>query len=262
MPQPVPFVFVSATSHDLRSYRHAARDQLLVGGAYPVVQEYFEPDYRALRDFLRDKLARCDAVICLVGFVYGAEPPTDPSDPSATRRSYTQIEYDVARELGKPIYVFLAQDDCEFDRAPEQDDAERELQQAHRAALESNGAKWTPFRSHEQLKTRIAELIPALPRAAGRLAPRLEHPPTVPAYFAGRALELRQLDRALRERVPAVVVVLGIGGQENDLGPPLASRARSPRVRRLVLVHGVPRRILVRQFPRPDPRVPRWQRVR
>ena len=54
---------------------------------------------------LRGKIAACDAVIHLAGECYGAEPVH--REPAAPRRSYTQMEYDLARELGKPLYVFL-----------------------------------------------------------------------------------------------------------------------------------------------------------
>src|SRR4051794_32331084 len=95
-------VFISATSHDFQSYREVVKSALLTGGVFPVVQQHFPPDHRALVRFLEDQIERCDAVICLVGFVLGAVS----DGPGA--RSYTQIEYDVARALGKPVYVFLA----------------------------------------------------------------------------------------------------------------------------------------------------------
>jgi hypothetical protein len=45
---------------------------------------------------LRDLIGRCDAVIHLAGFYYGAEPQQRP--PRQQRRSYTQIEYERIRE--------------------------------------------------------------------------------------------------------------------------------------------------------------------
>src|SRR4051794_12028764 len=103
MPNRYASVFVSATSADLRAYRAAARDALLTAGVYPVMQEYFEPDSGTLVEFLRKKIARCEAVICLVGTIFGAEPTT-PVIGSQGRRSYTQLEFDIAWELNKPTY--------------------------------------------------------------------------------------------------------------------------------------------------------------
>ena len=61
---------------------------------------------------LRSLIGRCDAVIHLAGFYHGTEPPQRP--PGEPLRSYTQIEYDVARKLGKPIYLFLATEGAHF----------------------------------------------------------------------------------------------------------------------------------------------------
>ena len=86
---------------------------------------------------LRDLIGRCDAVIHLAGFSYGTEPPQRPS--GQRRRSYTQIEYDVARELKKPLYLFLAAENYESDKPCTQSDEEKELQLTHRRAIEQCG---------------------------------------------------------------------------------------------------------------------------
>jgi hypothetical protein len=83
----VPRVFVSATSRDLGSYRKAVADALRSIDAHAVIQDEFPPDYRSVAAMLRGKIARCDAVICLVGGVYGAEPAERTADEP--RRSYT-----------------------------------------------------------------------------------------------------------------------------------------------------------------------------
>src|SRR5688572_18242738 len=100
-----PEVFVSGTSADLRSCRQLVKEGLLTLGCVPVEQANFPPDYRAVRDMLRDRIGACDAVIHLAGKCYGAEP--NQRDPERSRRSYAQLEYDVTRELGKPLYLFI-----------------------------------------------------------------------------------------------------------------------------------------------------------
>jgi len=42
-------------------------------------------------------------VICIVGFRYGAEPHQRPVDQP--RRSYTQMEFDIAGRLEEPVFV-------------------------------------------------------------------------------------------------------------------------------------------------------------
>src|SRR6202023_2502764 len=106
-------VFISATTRELRSYREEVKNALLTLGIFPIEQTNFRLAHGPLIAKLRSLIAPCDAVIHLAGFYYGAEPSQRPS--GEPRRSYTQIEYDVARELGKPIYLFLATKGCKTD---------------------------------------------------------------------------------------------------------------------------------------------------
>jgi len=151
-----PEVFISATTRDLASYRREIQDALLTLNIFPIQQDSFALAYGQLTDMLRQLIGRCDAVIHLVGFYYGAEPPQRP--PGEPRRSYTQIEYDVARALGKPIFLFLAAKDCETEKTPAQTDEEKSLQMAHRQAVQSCGDIYYEFTGPEALRSRIREL--------------------------------------------------------------------------------------------------------
>ncbi len=51
-------------------------------------------------------MSRCDCVVCLVGCQFGGEPATWPANE--TRRSYAQLEYDLARCLGKRLIRCVA----------------------------------------------------------------------------------------------------------------------------------------------------------
>jgi serine/threonine protein kinase/Flp pilus assembly protein TadD len=125
----VPRIFVSATTSDLGPCRKSVTDVLLTLGALPVVQEHFAPDYRTVSEMLRARIDECDAVICLVGRRYGQEARERPTD--RPRRSYTQLEYEIAVELGKPVFLFLAADDCELDPAPDEPEELLGLQLEH-----------------------------------------------------------------------------------------------------------------------------------
>src|SRR5262249_3457115 len=74
------------------------------------------------------------------------------------RRSYTQLEYDIAVELGKPIYVFLIDDG--YPTAPHEPEAAelRELQEAHRRRLISTDRRYESIASAEQLDQRLRSL--------------------------------------------------------------------------------------------------------
>jgi len=152
-----PTVLVSAVSSELRSYRLAVRDVLLAKGVFPLVQDTFPTDYREVRAMLEDYLRRADAVICLVGFAFGAEPHNVPG--GQTRRSYTQLEYDLARELNKPVYVFLTDDrDRPCDTVPSEGAERAQLQVAYRNAIQSGDRLWHSFATVEELKLKIAQI--------------------------------------------------------------------------------------------------------
>ena len=149
-------VFISGTSTDLASYRDAVKSELLTKGVLPVEQTNFPPDYRAVEAMLEERIGECDAVICLVGWMYGAEPSGRPE--GLPQRSYTQIEYDIARRLGKPVYQFLAVEDCPPDRQVEESAAARELQREHREAIERGDLLWELFGTQAQLRQRVAQI--------------------------------------------------------------------------------------------------------
>src|SRR5438105_2158573 len=92
-------VFISAVTRELRTIRQLVKKALEDTDHHAIEQDTFSLDYRDLVDKLRDRIASCDAVVHIAGHCYGAEPKNRPED--APRRSYTQLEYDIAAELGK-----------------------------------------------------------------------------------------------------------------------------------------------------------------
>lgn len=96
--QGLPQVFISAVSADLRTVRKAVRDAVSNQQWHPVSQDHFDvPTHRAVAAMLRKKIEACDALIHIVGRAYGFEP--QQREPDDRRRSYTQLEYDIACEL-------------------------------------------------------------------------------------------------------------------------------------------------------------------
>jgi tetratricopeptide (TPR) repeat protein len=191
-----PEVFISATTRDLGSYRREIKDALLTLKIFPIEQSNFALAYGPLTLRLRELIEPCNAVIHLVGFYCGAEPPQRL--PGQPRRSYTQLEYDVARQLGKPVYLFLAAENCEFDVHPAQNEEEKALQLAHRRAIESCGDVYYSFASIEEVASRVREMrFPARPAEAPR---RVENLPYISlgSLFKGRDAVLAQLRQRLR----------------------------------------------------------------
>ena len=151
--KPRPTIFLSGVSHEFGSFRDAVELEIQKKGCFVENQPSFATDYRTIEAMLRQKLSEADAVIHIAGFRYGAEPQQRPADK--LRRSYSQMEFDIARQLEKPVYVFLSHDATVRDAAkPEEkpEDAEKvALQLAHREAVQKTDYLYYFFKDKEEL---------------------------------------------------------------------------------------------------------------
>ncbi len=158
--------FISAVTRELGSVRKLLKraieenDQLTKElddeDYHAIEQDNFQLDHRTIEDKLRTLIHRCDGVIHIAGFCYGAEPTDEPS--RKLRRSYTQLEYEIALELGKPVYVFVTEKGFRPDPyAPEPKELQ-ELQLAHRNRLVSKDRDKCTVRSRYQLDRNVRSL--------------------------------------------------------------------------------------------------------
>jgi hypothetical protein len=95
----MPKAFISATTADLGNARKVAELGLKTINLETVEQEAFETDYGKMLERIRRKLEGCDALVHIAGFRYGGEPDPQTLPPGAPRRSYTQWEYHIAKDL-------------------------------------------------------------------------------------------------------------------------------------------------------------------
>ena len=146
-------VFVSAVSVELGEARRKVRDVLNTKHVLAVTQDNFPPDHRSVREILRSTIAECDAVVCLVGSCYGREPQQRADGES--RRSYTQLEYEIALELRKPVYLFVYRGSPSEKLEPEPEELRR-LQLAHLDRLRESEQVRLPFTSNAQLRAQVA----------------------------------------------------------------------------------------------------------
>ncbi len=151
-------VFISATSGDLGSVRQLVKEALLSMDCHPVEQTNFPPDYRTVREILTEKISHCQAVLHIVGQRYGAEPDPAKLPEGTLGRSYTQMEYDLARQLNKKVYVFLCRDEFSYDQCEAESDEQQQLQQAHRDTLSADEQLRTEVDSREELGAKVREL--------------------------------------------------------------------------------------------------------
>jgi len=129
-------IFVSATNRDLESYRRLASESLRKRRYEVDDQAVFNLTFLEIYEKLERRIEACDAVVCLIGFAYGGEPSNRP--PDQPRRSYTQWEYFLARELKKPVYLLMADERTPFDPDPRQPESDElpQLQLRYRAEAE------------------------------------------------------------------------------------------------------------------------------
>lgn len=151
-----PTIFLSGVSSEFASFREAVEVEVQKKGCFAENQSSFGVDYRTVEEMLRRRIGDADAVIHIVGFRFGFEPKDRPD--GKPRRSYTQMEYDIARELEKPVYVFLSSDASVCDAAGEEDPEVTALQLAHRQAIKStNNLRYT-FKDKDELRHLAAEI--------------------------------------------------------------------------------------------------------
>ena len=187
-----PTIFLSSVSSEFASFRDAAEIEIQKKGCFPLNEPSFGVDYREIEDLLRRHLSEADAMIHIVGFRYGSEPKGRPADKP--RRSYTQMEYDIARELNIPVYVFLSADANVRDPYPgeQPEDAEAiQLQLSYRQFLQSSNNIRYSFNSKNHLGMLVAG-IPLFATADFRvdISRILEY---APAELIGREEELALL---------------------------------------------------------------------
>ncbi|MSR56329.1 MAG: tetratricopeptide repeat protein [Planctomycetaceae bacterium] len=208
-------VFISAVSDELKSYRVLVDQKLRLRGYEPVVQEIFDLTDQAILDKLRDKISGCEAVICLIGAAYGAEPMQPPA--GAPRRSFTQWEFFLAQELKKNVYRLVATDAAPVDHPNAESDELRALQQTFRADV-TGDRDWRSFANQAELRAEIAELrFPWEPARAGDSKPQ-NLPASLGTLFKGRDEFLKTLHERLTAAAGHVAAITprhaihGLGG--------------------------------------------------
>ena len=220
----MPKVFISATSRDLKSYREVITQWARSRGYEPVVQDEFpvQSDYNTIVQMLRDKMAPCDAVIHLAGLYYGFEPSHRPD--GELRRSYTQLEYELGKELKRQVFRFIAREDYARDNEFTQTDEQANLQRLHRQRLMKGNEAWSAtsrttgnelyyeFSNPQQVR----ELLDNI-----EIKPTLAKPqnlPLVGSLFSGREEFLEQLRCVLVNKPTHIAAVTakqrihGLGG--------------------------------------------------
>jgi len=96
-------VFISSTMDDLREERVIVKNALLRADCFPVGMEYFPAADIKQEDYIRPLIDEADYFILILGGKYGSLVPD-------SNKSYTQMEYEYAKEKGIPIIAYVKLD--------------------------------------------------------------------------------------------------------------------------------------------------------
>ncbi|MBD2752606.1 DUF4062 domain-containing protein [Spirosoma validum] len=107
-------VFVSSTYIDLIEERQAAVEAILTAGHIPAGMELFAGQNEEQMNIIKRWIDESDIYLLLFGGRYG-------SIEVASQKSYTHLEFDYAKESGKPVFVIVAEDSYITQKAKEKD---------------------------------------------------------------------------------------------------------------------------------------------
>lgn len=93
-------IFVSSTYNDLKKEREEIRNAIIKMGHIPVGMEYFPASDKTQWDVIKKLIDDCDYYVLIIGGRYG-------SIDTETGISYTQKEFQYAKDLEKPLLVFI-----------------------------------------------------------------------------------------------------------------------------------------------------------
>jgi len=96
-------VFVSSTFTDLKAERQAAVQAILKAGHIPAGMELFTASDKSQWDTIKRWIDESDVYMLILGGRYGSKDP-------ATGVSYTEMEYDYARGVGKPLFSVVIEE--------------------------------------------------------------------------------------------------------------------------------------------------------
>ncbi len=96
-------VFVSSTYTDLIHERQAAVEAILTAGHIPAGMELFTSGDESQMEVIKQWIQESDVFLLILGGRYGSVEPT-------SNKSYTQLEYEYAVSLGKPLFACVITD--------------------------------------------------------------------------------------------------------------------------------------------------------
>ncbi len=105
-------VFVSSTYTDLKEERQAAVEAILKSGNIPAGMELFTSSNESQLNTIKKWIDDSDIYMLILGGRYGSIEPLSGN-------SYTEVEYDYATEINKPLFAVVISDDYLCKKGPD-----------------------------------------------------------------------------------------------------------------------------------------------
>ncbi len=155
----LPHIFISAATREFQKERQQVMELVTQHGFHPVVQEAFDgrPHSVMVQEALETKLQPCLGVIHLCGFFYGARPAD--YQPGEARRSCAQMEFYLAQEKQKHIFVALADEATYKPLCRAQTKQKAAVQLAHYESLRATGRPHYAFKTISDIQTAISSFL-------------------------------------------------------------------------------------------------------
>ena len=205
-------VFISSTFLDLQEYRRAAIEAVNRLQGQPLAMELFGAQPQEPAAVCEEEVRACDVLIGIYAYRYGFVP-------AGQEKSITQMEYELARELGRPCLCFILQKGFAWNP----DFVEFEQKTALEKFIEKVRTETTPdyFTTLEDFGNRLITALGKflLTRQPAKAAPSLHVVPNPEPYFTGREQDLQKL-RGLLSKDRAFVCIEnapGIGKTQMSL---------------------------------------------
>lgn len=107
-------IFISSTFEDLKKEREIVINEINKMGHIPIAMELFYAENKVPWEVIKEKIMSCDYYVLIISDRYGSI-----CDEVGSGNSYTHEEFLFARELHKPILIFLRSKES-IEKLPEQ----------------------------------------------------------------------------------------------------------------------------------------------
>lgn len=158
-PQKKLQVFVSSTYTDLIKERQAAVESILLAGHIPAGMELFTSGDESQLDVIKQWINESDVFLLILGGRYGSIEPK-------SGKSYIQLEYEHALNMGKPLFACVIDEAALDNRVREygasvmERENPQQLREFRNLVLSKISKKWV---DHRDIKSIILETLLHLP---------------------------------------------------------------------------------------------------